>query len=131
MNYRTTIELKGFFRDAFNQVLEEIDLLLEEMPQSRQDVVADIKRNLSLEDGTLQLGLEGTNKQEKPLVVEMLTVALNGAKEMAKAEEDNAELKRLAKYEQTFVLFKNTNNWDTSIVESPDDESELDEDEQS
>ncbi|MGO5000240.1 hypothetical protein [Oceanisphaera sp. W20_SRM_FM3] len=127
MHYRTVIELKGFLRDAFNQVLEEIELLLEEMPQSRQDVIADIKRNLSLEDGTLQLGLEGSNKQEKPLVVEMLTVALAGAKEMAKAEEDNAELKRLVKYEQTFTLFKNTNNWDTSIVESPDEEAEFDE----
>ena len=127
MHYRTIIELKGFFRDAFNQVLEEIELLLEEMPQSRQDAIADIKRNLSLEDGILQLGLEGTNKQEKPLVVEMLTVALAGAKEMAKAEEDNAELKRLVKYEQTFTLFKNTNNWDTSIVEQPDDESDFDE----
>lgn len=128
MHYRTVIELKGFFRDAFNQVLEEIELLLEEMPQSRQEVIADIKRNLSLEDGTLQLGLEGANKQEKPLVVEMLTVALAGAKEMAKAEEDTAELKRLVKYEQTFTLFKNTNNWDTAIVEQPDeDESEFDE----
>lgn len=122
MHYRTVIELKGFFRDAFNQVFEEIELLVDEMPQSRQEVVADIKNNLSLEDGTLQLGLAGTNKQEKPLVVEILTVALNGAKEMAKAEEDNAELKRLAKYEQTFVLFKNTNNWDTSIIEQSDEE---------
>lgn len=127
MHYRTVIELKGFLRDAFNQVFEEIELLIEEMPQSRQEVVADIKNNLSLEDGTLQLGLAGSNKQEKPLVVEMLTVALAGAKEMAKAEEDNAELKRLAKYEQTFVLFKNTNNWDTSIVETPDEEAEFDE----
>lgn len=127
MHYRTVIELKGFLRDAFNQVFEEIELLVEEMPQSRQEVVADIKNNLSLEDGTLQLGLAGSNKQEKPLVVEMLTVALAGAKEMAKAEEDNAELKRLAKYEQTFVLFKNTNNWDTSIVETPDEEAEFDE----
>ena len=127
MHYRTVIELKGFFRDAFNQVFEEIELLVDEMPQSRQDVVADIKNNLSLEDGTLQLGLAGTNKQEKPLVVEMLTVALNGAKEMAKAEEDTAELKRLVKYEQTFVLFKNTNNWDTSIIETPDEEAEFDE----
>ena len=127
MHYRTVIELKGFFRDAFNQVFEEIELLLEEMPQSRQDVIADIKRNLSLEDGTLQLGLEGANKQEKPLVVEMLTVALAGAKEMAKAEEDTAELKRLVKYEQTFTLFKNTNNWDTSIIEQPDEEAEFDE----
>lgn len=126
MHYRTVIELKGFLRDAFNQVLEEIELLLEEMPQSRQDVIADIKRNLSVEDGTLQLGLAGTNKQEKPLVVEMLTVALTGAKEMAKAEEDNAELKRIAKYEQTFVLFKNTNNWDTSIVEAQDEEEAQD-----
>lgn len=126
MHYRTIIELKGFLRDAFNQVLEEIELLLEEMPQSRQDVIADIKRNLSVEDGTLQLGLAGTNKQEKPLVVEMLTVALTGAKEMAKAEEDNAELKRIAKYEQTFVLFKNTNNWDTSIVEAQDEEEAQD-----
>lgn len=126
MHYRTVIELKGFLRDAFNQVLEEIELLLEEMPQSRQDVIADIKRNLSVEDGTLQLGLAGTNKQEKPLVVEMLTVALMGAKEMAKAEEDNAELKRIAKYEQTFVLFKNTNNWDTSIVEAQDEEEAQD-----
>ena len=126
MHYRTVIELKGFLRDAFNQVLEEIELLLEEMPQSRQDVIADIKRNLSVEDGTLQLGLAGTNKQEKPLVVEMLTVALMGAKEMAKAEEDNAELKRIAKYEQTFVLFKNTNNWDSSIVEAQDEEEAQD-----
>ena len=127
MHYRTVIELKGFLRDAFNQVLEEIELLLEEMPQSRQDVIADMKRNLSLEDGTLQLGLAGTNKQEKPLVVEMLTVALTGAKEMAKAEEDTAELKRLVKYEQTFTLFKNTNHWDTAIVDAPDEESEFDE----
>ncbi|MBU3824764.1 MAG: hypothetical protein H9917_08060 [Candidatus Oceanisphaera merdipullorum] len=126
MHYRTVIELKGFLRDAFNQVLEEIELLLEEMPQSRQDVIADIKRNLSVEDGTLQLGLAGTHKQEKPLVVEMLTVALMGAKEMAKAEEDNVELKRIAKYEQTFVLFKNTNNWDTSIVEAQDEEEAQD-----
>lgn len=126
MDYRTTIELKGFFKDAFSQVFEEIELQVEEMPQSRQDVVADIMKNQSLEDGTLLLGLVGTNKQEKPLVIDILTVALNGAKEMAKAEEDRQELTRLVKYEQTLVLFKNTNVWDTSIVESSDDE--LDED---
>ncbi|ART79320.1 hypothetical protein [Oceanisphaera avium] len=124
MDYRTVIELTGFFKDAFNQVLEEIELLLEEMPSGRQEVIAQLKHNLSLEDGTLQLGLEGANKQEKPLVVEMLTVALAGAKEMAKAEDDTAELKRLVKYEQTFTLFKNTNTWDTSIIEHADDGDE-------
>ncbi|WP_417614409.1 hypothetical protein [Oceanisphaera sp.] len=122
MHYRTTIELKGFFKDAFSQVFEEIELQREEMPQSRQDVVADLIKNQSLEDGTLLLGLVGTNKQEKPLVIDILTVALNGAIEMAKAEEDNQELKRLAKYQQTLVLFKNTNTWDTSIIEAPDEE---------
>lgn len=122
MHYRTVIELKGFFKDTFTQVFEEIELLIEEMPQSRQEVIADIKRNLSLEDGTLQLGLEGSNKQEKPLILDMLTVALNGAIEMAKSEEDNAELKRLTKYQQTLNLFKNTSTWDTSIIDSPDED---------
>ena len=126
MQYRTTIELKGFFKDAFSQVFEEIELQVEEMPQSRQDVVADLINNQSLEDGTLLLGLVGTNKQEKPLVIDILTVALNGAIEMAKAEEDSQELKRLAKYQQTLVLFKNTNTWDTSIVEALDDEEAAD-----
>ena len=122
MDYRTTIELKGFFKDAFSQVFEEIELQLEEMPQGRQDVVEHLMRNQHLEDGTLLLGLMGSNKQEKPLVLDMLGVALNGAIEMAKAEEDGQELKRLAKYQQTLLLFKNTNVWDTSIVDAADDE---------
>ncbi|GGB37767.1 hypothetical protein GCM10011502_08760 [Oceanisphaera marina] len=122
MDYRTTIELKGFFKDAFCQVLEEIELQLEEMPQGRQDVVVQLMSNQHLEDGTLLLGLMGSNKQEKPLVLDMLSVALNGAIEMAKAEEDGQELKRLAKYQQTLLLFKNTNVWDTSIVDAADDE---------
>lgn len=122
MDYRTTIALKGFFKDAFSQVLEEIELQLEEMPQGRQDVVAQLMRNQHLEDGTLLLGLMGSNKQEKPLLLDMLSVALNGAIEMAKAEEDGQELKRLAKYQQTLLLFKNTNVWDTSIVDAADDE---------
>ena len=122
MDYRTTIELKGFFKDAFSQVFEEIELQLEEMPQGRQDVVEHLMRNQHLEDGTLLLGLMGSNKQEKPLVLDMLSVALNGAIEMAKAEEDGQELKRLAKYQQTLLLFKNTNVWDTSIVDAADDE---------
>lgn len=123
MDYRTTIALKGFFKDAFSQVLEEIELQLEEMPQGRQDVVAQLMRNQHLEDGTLLLGLMGSNKQEKPLLLDMLSVALNGAIEMAKAEEDGQELKRLAKYQQTLLLFKNTNVWDTSIVDAADDEA--------
>ena len=122
MDYRTTIELKGFFKDAFSQVFEEIELQLEEMPQGRQDVVVQLMSNQHLEDGTLLLGLMGSNKQEKPLVLDMLSVALNGAIEMAKAEEDGQELKRLAKYQQTLLLFKNTNVWDTSIVDAADDE---------
>lgn len=116
MDYRTTIALKGFFKDAFSQVLEE-------MPQGRQDVVAQLMSNQHLEDGTLLLDLMGSNKQEKPLLLDMLGVALNGAIEMAKAEEDGQELKRLAKYQQTLLLFKNTNLWDTSIVDAADDEA--------
>lgn len=127
MHYQTTIELKGFFKDIFEQVFEDIELQIEEMPAARQDVVTDIKNNLELEDGTLLLNLVGTNRQEKPLVVDILTVSLNGAKEMAKAEEDSGELKRLAKYEQTLALYKNTGNWDTSIIERADDETEFDE----
>lgn len=88
MHYLTVIEMKGFFKEVFSQVFEEVELQTDEMPQSRQDVMADLKRNLTLEDGTLQLGLVGTNKQEKPLVLDLLTVSLNGAKEMAKAEQD-------------------------------------------
>lgn len=127
MHYIATIEMQGFFKEAFNQVFEEIELLKEEMPKSRQEAVSDIQNNLSTEDSTLLLGLTGANKQEKPLVVEMLTVALNGAKEMAKAEQDTYELRRLAKYEQTLVLFKNTGNWNTDILASLDDEADQEE----
>lgn len=127
MHYQTTIELKGFFKDVFEQVFEDIELQIEEMPAARQDVIIDIKNNLDLEDGTLLLNLVGTNRQEKPLVVDILTVSLNGAKEMAKAEEDTQELRRVEKYEQTLVLYKNTGTWDTSIIEAPDADPECDE----
>lgn len=127
MHYLTVIEMKGFFKEVFSQVFEEVELQTDEMPQSRQDVMADLKRNLTLEDGTLQLGLVGTNKQEKPLVLDLLTVSLNGAKEMAKAEQDTYELRRMAKYEDTLLLFKNTSQWDTTILAALDDEPEDDE----
>lgn len=127
MHYLTVIEMKGFFREVFSQVFEEVELQTDEMPQSRQDVMADLKRNLTLEDGTLQLGLVGTNKQEKPLVLDLLTVSLNGAKEMAKAEQDTYELRRMAKYEDTLLLFKNTSQWDPTILAALDDEPEDDE----
>lgn len=119
--------MKGFFKEVFSQVFEEVELQTDEMPQSRQDVMADLKRNLTLEDGTLQLGLVGTNKQEKPLVLDLLTVSLNGAKEMAKAEQDTYELRRMAKYEDTLLLFKNTSQWDPTILAALDDEPEDDE----
>lgn len=124
MHYITTIELQGTFKEAFNQVFEEVELLKDEMPLARQEAVQEIQNNLTMEDSTLLLGLSGANKQEKPLVIEMLTVALNAAKEMAKVEEDTSELKRLAKVEQTLVLFKNTGNWNTAILNSIDEEAD-------
>lgn len=127
MHYLTVIEMKGFFKEVFSQVFEEVELQIDEMPQNRQEVMADLKSNLTLEDGILQLGLVGTNKQEKPLVLDLLTVSLNGAKEMAKAEQDTYELRRMAKYEETVLLFKNTSQWDPTILASLDDEPEDDE----
>lgn len=127
MHYLTVIEMKGFFKEVFSQVFEEVELQIDEMPQNRQEVMADLKSNLTLEDGILQLGLVGTNKQEKPLVLDLLTVSLNGAKEMAKAEQDTYELRRMAKYEETVLLFKNTSQWDPAILAALDDEPEDDE----
>lgn len=108
-------------------MFEEVELQIDEMPQNRQEVMADLKSNLTLEDGILQLGLVGTNKQEKPLVLDLLTVSLNGAKEMAKAEQDTYELRRMAKYEETVLLFKNTSQWDPTILAALDNEPEDDE----
>lgn len=105
MHYITTIELQGTFKEVFNQVFEEVELLKNEIPLSRQEAVQEIQNNLAMEDSTLLLSLSGANKQEKPLVIKMLTMALNGTKEMAKVEEDTDELKRLAKVEQTLVLY--------------------------
>lgn len=127
MHYLTVIEMKGFFKEVFSQVFEEVELQIDEMPQNRQEVMADLKSNLTLEDDILQLGLVGTNKQEKPLVLDLLTVSLNGAKEMAKAEQDTYELRRMAKYEETVLLFKNTSQWDPAILAALDDEPEDDE----
>ncbi|NLJ93772.1 MAG: hypothetical protein GX324_12050 [Aeromonadales bacterium] len=127
MHYLTVIEMKGFFKEVFSQVFEEVELQIDEMPQNRQEVMADLKSNLTLEDGILQLGLVGTNKQEKPLVLDLLTVSLNGAKEMAKAEQDTYELRRMAKYEETVLLFKNTSQWDPTILAALDNEPEDDE----
>ena len=127
MHYLTVIEMKGFFKEVFSQVFEEVELQIDEMPQNRQEVMAELKSNLTLEDGILQLGLVGTNKQEKPLVLDLLTVSLNGAKEMAKAEQDTYELRRMAKYEETVLLFKNTSQWDPAILAALDDEPEDDE----
>lgn len=127
MHYLTVIEMKGFFKEVFSQVFEEVELQIDEMPQNRQEVMADLKSNLTLEDGILQLGLVGTNKQEKPLVLDLLTVSLNGAKEMAKAEQDTYELRRMAKYEETVLLFKNTSQWDPAILAALDNEPEDDE----
>lgn len=73
------------------------------------------------------MGLSGANKQEKPLVIEMLTVALNGAKEMTKVEEGTDERRRLAKVEQTLVLFKNIGNWNTNILASLNDDADEEE----
>lgn len=101
------------------------------MPLSRQEAVQEavqeIQNNLAMEDSTLLLGLSGANKQEKPLVIKMLTMALNGTKEMAKVEEDTDELKRLAKVEQTLVLFKNIGNWNTNILASLNDDADEEE----
>lgn len=127
MHYQTTIELKGLFKDVFEQAFEDIDLQIKEMPAARQDVVIDIKKHLELDDGTLLLNLVGTNRQEKPLVVDILMVSLNGAKEMAKVGEDSHELARVEKYEQTLMLYKNTGIWNTSIVDSPNEDTDFDE----